>query len=121
MQIDIDVMPLFDDLFGFAQDVQVDQSQEIHFQQTDFGHILHRVLHHGAALAAAFGDPLQRHIFIQRLFGDNHTGGMGAAVAGNSFHLEGGVDQFAYDGVFIIYSLQFGHLFQRMGQVNTRA
>ena len=76
---------------GIVQHRQVPQAQEVHFQQAQLFQCGHDILaDHGFVIFR------QGHIFVHRLPGDDHAGGVGGGVAGHSLQRPGGVDELFY-------------------------
>ena len=76
---------------GIVQHRQVPQAQEVHFQQAQLFQCGHDILaDHGFVIFR------QGYIFVHRLPGDDHAGGVGGGVAGHSLQCPGGVDELFY-------------------------
>ena len=76
---------------GIVQHRQVPQAQEVHFQQAQLFQCGHDILaDHGFVIFR------QGYIFVHRLPGDDHAGGVGGGVARHSLQRPGGVDELFY-------------------------
>ena len=75
-------------LLGVVQDGQVAQGKKIEFQQPQLCHGVHVILRHDCAVRQR-----QRHVFRNRLVGNDDTGGVNRHVARHSLQRHGGVDQ----------------------------
>ena len=112
-EVDLHVVDLADHLYGQAEDGEVGQAQEVHLQQPQIGHVVHDVLGGGQGLLVPRRGPLQGEEVHQRLGGDDHTGGVGAGVAGHPLQGAGGIDELADLGIALVYLAQPRALLER--------
>ena len=113
VQVDLFSPGLGNELAGLLEDGQVDQPQEVHFQQAQLGDGAHRELGHGDGAVGPLGASVQRHRVHQRLVGDHDAGGMGAGVTGDAFQTLAGVDQPLDFGVAVVRLAKLGQLLLR--------
>ena len=104
-QAEVRVVPL-DHFHRVVQHRQVPQAQKVHFQQAQ---LLQG--HHGILADHGFVIFRQGYIFVHRLPGDDHAGGVGGGVPGHSLQGPGGVDELVDSGVSLVQVRQlFGQL-----------
>ena len=65
---------------------EVGQPEKIHLEQAQVGARGHRVLRHDHAVVVSANGLLERHDVVQRLLGDDYSGGVGAGMARQALH-----------------------------------
>ena len=99
-------LPAAHQLHRVLQHRQVPQAQKIHFQKPQLLQGGHGVLaDHGLVVGG------QRHVLVNRLFGDDHAGGVGGGVAGHALQGLGHVDE------TLKFFVPLVHLPQGLGQL----
>ena len=111
LRIDPHAARLLDELNRLGQDREVAQAEEIHLQEAGPLHVAHRPLRDDFRLALHI---LQRHVLIDRLFGNHDRRRVRADIAREAFDLHRQVDQLVNFAIGVVRLPQLVALLERL-------
>ena len=99
---------------GFGHGRQIGESEDIHFEQADFGQ--RGAFIGGHQRVFVFGSTLEWYYFVEGIAANHHATGMGADVAHAPFDALGPIDDLFGFVARFVELFEFGGFFQRIAQ-----